>query len=210
MTATTADPRGAAAVRAGADAPEADRDPVLRRLPARDRDPHPRADRAPAQRPGRRPARGSTWTSSPGCRRAGRRRPGSCPPSSARSSSPSSSAAITFPIGIGAAVYLAEYAPDNRFTRLLQTNISNLAGVPSIIYGIFGLAIFVRLLGLRSRSCSRAPRPSPSSSCRSSSSPASRPSRPSRRPSARAPTRSARANGRWSAAPSSRRPRPGS
>ena len=57
-------------------------------------------------------------------------------------------ALITFPIGIGAAVYLAEYAPDNRLTRLLQTNISNLAGVPSIIYGIFGLAIFVRLLGL--------------------------------------------------------------
>jgi len=56
--------------------------------------------------------------------------------------------AITFPIGIGAAVYLAEYASDNRLTRLLQTNISNLAGVPSIIYGIFGLAIFVRLLGL--------------------------------------------------------------
>jgi phosphate transport system permease protein len=54
---------------------------------------------------------------------------------------------VTFPIGIGAAIYLAEYAPDNRFTRLLQTNISNLAGVPSIIYGIFGLAIFVRLLG---------------------------------------------------------------
>ena len=54
---------------------------------------------------------------------------------------------ITFPIGIGAAVYLAEYAPDNRISRLLQTNISNLAGVPSIIYGIFGLAIFVRLLG---------------------------------------------------------------
>ena len=57
-------------------------------------------------------------------------------------------AAITFPLGIGAAVYLAEYAPDNRITRLMQTNIGNLAGVPSIIYGIFGLAIFVRLLGL--------------------------------------------------------------
>jgi phosphate transport system permease protein len=54
---------------------------------------------------------------------------------------------ITFPLGIGAAVYLAEYAGDNRLTRLLQANISNLAGVPSIIYGIFGLAIFVRLLG---------------------------------------------------------------
>ncbi len=57
-------------------------------------------------------------------------------------------AVITFPAGIGAAVYLSEYAPDNWFTRLLQTNISNLAGVPSIIYGIFGLAIFVRVLGL--------------------------------------------------------------
>ena len=56
-------------------------------------------------------------------------------------------AVITFPIGIGAAVYLAEYASDSPLTRLLQTNISNLAGVPSIIYGIFGLAIFVRLLG---------------------------------------------------------------
>ena len=56
-------------------------------------------------------------------------------------------AALTFPLGIGAAIYLAEYATDNRFTRLMQTNISNLAGVPSIIYGIFGLAIFVRLLG---------------------------------------------------------------
>jgi phosphate transport system permease protein len=57
-------------------------------------------------------------------------------------------AAITFPLGIGAAIYLAEYAPDDRITRLMQTNIGNLAGVPSIIYGIFGLAIFVRLLGL--------------------------------------------------------------
>lgn len=56
-------------------------------------------------------------------------------------------AVITFPLGIGAAIYLNEYATDNRVTRLMQTNISNLAGVPSIIYGIFGLAIFVRLLG---------------------------------------------------------------
>jgi phosphate transport system permease protein len=55
---------------------------------------------------------------------------------------------LAFPTGIGAAVYLAEYAPDRRLTRLLQTNISNLAGVPSVIYGIFGLAVFVRLLGL--------------------------------------------------------------
>ena len=102
---------------------------------------------AAARRPRRAACPGSTRTSSPGCHRAGRRKPGSCPPSSARSSSGSSSALITFPIGIAAAIYLAEYAPDNRLNRLLQTNISNLAGVPSIIYGILGLALFVRLLG---------------------------------------------------------------
>ena len=55
---------------------------------------------------------------------------------------------VTFPIGVGAAVYLAEYASDSRLNRLLQTNISNLAGVPSIIYGILGLAVFVRMLAL--------------------------------------------------------------
>jgi phosphate transport system permease protein len=55
---------------------------------------------------------------------------------------------VTFPIGVGAALYLAEYASDTRANRLLQTNISNLAGVPSIIYGILGLAVFVRTLAL--------------------------------------------------------------
>ncbi len=55
--------------------------------------------------------------------------------------------AITFPIGIAAAIYLEEYARDSFLNRLLRTNISNLAGVPSIIYGIFGLALFVRALG---------------------------------------------------------------
>lgn len=54
---------------------------------------------------------------------------------------------LTFPAGVAAAIYLTEYASDNRLNRLLQTNISNLAGVPSIIYGIFGLALFVRLAG---------------------------------------------------------------
>jgi phosphate transport system permease protein len=53
---------------------------------------------------------------------------------------------FSLPIGVGAAVYLEEYAADNWLNRLLQTNISNLAGVPSIIYGMLGLAIFVRLL----------------------------------------------------------------
>jgi phosphate transport system permease protein len=57
-------------------------------------------------------------------------------------------ALFSFPIGVAAAIYLTEYATDSRLNRLLQTNISNLAGVPSIIYGILGLALFVRLLGL--------------------------------------------------------------
>src|SRR5687767_15751227 len=55
---------------------------------------------------------------------------------------------VTFPIGVAAAIYLVEYAADSRLNRLLQTNISNLAGVPSIIYGILGLALFVRALAL--------------------------------------------------------------
>jgi phosphate transport system permease protein len=53
---------------------------------------------------------------------------------------------FAFPIGVGAAIYLEEYARDNRFNRIIQTNINNLAGVPSIIYGMLGLAVFVRLL----------------------------------------------------------------
>jgi phosphate transport system permease protein len=53
---------------------------------------------------------------------------------------------IAFPIGIGAAIYLEEYAPDTRMTRFITVNIRNLAGVPSIVYGLLGLAIFVKLL----------------------------------------------------------------
>ena len=53
---------------------------------------------------------------------------------------------VAFPLGVGAAIYLEEYARENVFTRILQVNIYNLAGVPSIIYGILGLAVFVRLL----------------------------------------------------------------
>jgi phosphate transport system permease protein len=55
---------------------------------------------------------------------------------------------LTFPIGVAAAIYLVEYARDSPLNRLLQTNISNLAGVPSIIYGILGLGLFVRALAL--------------------------------------------------------------
>lgn len=53
---------------------------------------------------------------------------------------------FAFPVGVGAAIYLEEYARNTWFNRLIQTNINNLAGVPSIIYGILGLAIFVRAL----------------------------------------------------------------
>lgn len=50
------------------------------------------------------------------------------------------------PIGVGAAIYLNEFAKPNRLTGLVQTNINNLAGVPSIIYGMLGLAVLVRTL----------------------------------------------------------------
>lgn len=57
-------------------------------------------------------------------------------------------AVFTFPLGVGAAIYLEEYAPRTWLTRVLQTNIANLAGVPSIVYGILGLAVFVRFFAL--------------------------------------------------------------
>lgn len=53
---------------------------------------------------------------------------------------------VAFPIGIAAAIYLEEYASQSRIHRIIQTNINNLAGVPSIIYGMLGLAFFVRIL----------------------------------------------------------------
>jgi phosphate transport system permease protein len=55
---------------------------------------------------------------------------------------------IAFPMGLAAAIYLEEYAPKNRWTRMLQINISNLAGVPSVVYGLLGLGIFVEWLDL--------------------------------------------------------------
>lgn len=57
-------------------------------------------------------------------------------------------AIIAFPLGVGAAIYLEEYAPDNWLTRFIQLNIANLAGVPSIVYGLLGLGLFVRWLEL--------------------------------------------------------------
>ena len=55
-------------------------------------------------------------------------------------------ATISFPLGVGAALYLEEYAPQNLLTSFIRLNISNLAGVPSIVYGILGLALFVEAL----------------------------------------------------------------
>ena len=52
-------------------------------------------------------------------------------------------AVLAFPIGIGAAVYLEEYAPRNRFTAFIEVNIRNLAGVPSVVYGLLGLALLL-------------------------------------------------------------------
>lgn len=55
---------------------------------------------------------------------------------------------LAFPIGVAAAVYLQEFAPKNRFTDLIEVNINNLAAVPSIIFGLLGLAIFLNMFGL--------------------------------------------------------------
>ena len=55
---------------------------------------------------------------------------------------------LSFPIGVAAAVYLEEFAPDNKFTDLIEININNLAAVPSIIFGLLGLAIFINFWGI--------------------------------------------------------------
>jgi phosphate transport system permease protein len=57
-------------------------------------------------------------------------------------------AAISIPIGVAAAIYLEEFARPSRFHTFIEVNVTNLAGVPSIVYGIIGLALFVRGLGL--------------------------------------------------------------
>ncbi len=55
---------------------------------------------------------------------------------------------FSVPIGVGAAIYLEEYAKDNWLSRLIRVNLSNLAGVPSIVYGILGVTLFVRMFGV--------------------------------------------------------------
>ncbi len=57
-------------------------------------------------------------------------------------------ALFSVPLGIGAAIYLAEYASENRWTRIIRIAIQNLAGIPSVVYGLFGLGIFVISLKL--------------------------------------------------------------
>ena len=55
---------------------------------------------------------------------------------------------LSFPIGVAAAVYLEEFAPANRFTDLIEVNINNLAAVPSIVFGLLGLAVFIQFFGV--------------------------------------------------------------
>ena len=55
---------------------------------------------------------------------------------------------LSFPIGVAAAVYLEEFAPTNRWTDLIEVNINNLAAVPSIVFGLLGLAVFINFFGL--------------------------------------------------------------
>jgi phosphate transport system permease protein len=57
-------------------------------------------------------------------------------------------ALMAIPVGVGAAIYLEEYGGRGRLSRLIEINISNLAGVPSIIYGLLGLGLFVRIMGM--------------------------------------------------------------
>jgi phosphate transport system permease protein len=57
-------------------------------------------------------------------------------------------AIFAIPVGVGAAVFLEEYVPPGKIRRIIQTNIANLAGVPSIVYGILGLTLFVRAFGV--------------------------------------------------------------
>jgi phosphate transport system permease protein len=58
---------------------------------------------------------------------------------------------LTVPVGVGAAIYLEEYSNEGRLKQLIQLNLSNLAGVPSIVYGILGMTVFVRMFGLFGR-----------------------------------------------------------
>src|SRR5690606_6047004 len=56
--------------------------------------------------------------------------------------------ALSFPLGVATAIYLEEFAPRNRWTDLIEVNINNLAAVPSIVFGLLGLALFINFFGL--------------------------------------------------------------
>jgi phosphate transport system permease protein len=56
--------------------------------------------------------------------------------------------ALSFPVAIAAAIYLEEFAPKNRWTDLIEVNVNNLAAVPSIVFGLLGLAVFLNFFGL--------------------------------------------------------------
>lgn len=56
-------------------------------------------------------------------------------------------AILAVPLGLGAAIYLSEYAPNNQMTRIVRIAITNLSGIPSVVYGLFGLGLFVLFLG---------------------------------------------------------------
>ena len=55
---------------------------------------------------------------------------------------------LSMPVGIAAAIYLEEFAPKNRFTDFIEININNLAAVPSIVFGLLGLAVFINFFGM--------------------------------------------------------------
>jgi phosphate transport system permease protein len=63
---------------------------------------------------------------------------------------------LSFPTGVAAAVYLEEFAPKNRWTDIIEVNINNLAAVPSIVFGLLGLAVFLNFSACRVRRRSSA------------------------------------------------------
>ena len=62
--------------------------------------------------------------------------------------------ALSFPLGVATAIYLEEFARRNRWTDLIEVNINNLAAVPSIVFGLLGLAMFINVFGLPRSSAS--------------------------------------------------------
>ncbi len=118
-------------------------------------------------------------------------------------------AGMAFVIAVGCALYLVEYAPENRTTRLIEANLANLAGVPSIVYGLLVLALIVNDAGM-GRSSSPVPSRSRCSSFRSSSSPQSNQSARYPKVSATAPTPWAQRSGKPFAKSCSRRRCPAS